>query len=203
MVGSNGKRRDAALGLRVHSGWAVMVAVAGSRRAPEVIERRRIEMVESDTMKARQPYHAAAEIEFQAAARLIERSASRASRLAVRAIGDAMSALQSKGYTVGCCTVLSASGRPLPELRAILASHAMIHAAEGELYRRALADAGGKCGLRVVQQSERALVNDAAAELKVPTGELLRRATEMGRNVGRPWRLDEKHATLAAWMLLA
>jgi hypothetical protein len=192
----------AALGLRAHSGWAVMVAVAGPRRAPAVIERRRIEMVESNTMAARQPYHAAAEVDLKAAAQLIERSAAGASRLAERAIRDAIGALRSKGYQVDGCAVLTASGRPLPELRAILGSHPMIHAAEGEMFRNALADAGAHCSLSVVRQSERELLENAAAKLGVPASELLRRASDMGKSVGRPWRVDEKHATLAAWMLL-
>ena len=36
----------AALGLRAHSGWAALVAVAGTRGAPAVIDRRRIELAD-------------------------------------------------------------------------------------------------------------------------------------------------------------
>jgi len=37
-------RTPAALGFRAHSGWAAAVAVAGTPRAPEILERRRIEI---------------------------------------------------------------------------------------------------------------------------------------------------------------
>jgi hypothetical protein len=199
---STNTKSIAALGFRVHSGWAVMVAVAGTGRGPVVVERRRIEMVESDTMKAKQPYHAAAEGNFKDAAELIAGSMSSAARLAERAIRDAIAALRTHGYEVGGCSVLAASGRLLPELRAILASHAMIHAAEGEMFRRALREGGAKCGLKVMEQSERELLNDAGAVTGLTASALERRATEMGKSVGRPWRQDEKHAALAAWMLL-
>ena len=47
------------VGFRCHSGWAVMVAVAGSERRPVLLDRRRVELVCGP--QPRQPYHAVAE----------------------------------------------------------------------------------------------------------------------------------------------
>jgi hypothetical protein len=48
-----------AIGFRCHSGWAVAVTVGGSTRAPRVIDRQRIALL--DERLPRQPYHAVAE----------------------------------------------------------------------------------------------------------------------------------------------
>lgn len=45
-------RAPAALGLRAHSGWAALVAVGGTARAPHVIGRRRIDMAKGPDFPA-------------------------------------------------------------------------------------------------------------------------------------------------------
>ncbi len=107
----NDRARRAVLGLRVHSGWAMMVAVAGARRTPVVVERRRIEMVEPGAANAAQPYHAAQELDLKDAEALIERSAQSATRLAARAMRDVIECLAGSGYQVAGCAMLTASGR--------------------------------------------------------------------------------------------
>ena len=53
---TNSKKR-AAIGIRAHSGWAAVVAVAGDSGEVRVIDRRRIIVVDSDGPRAKQPYH--------------------------------------------------------------------------------------------------------------------------------------------------
>jgi hypothetical protein len=48
---------SAALGLRAHTGWAALVVVAGSKRSPAVIQRKRIELADRDVPGSMQPYH--------------------------------------------------------------------------------------------------------------------------------------------------
>jgi len=43
--------------------------------------------------------------------------------------------LRGKGYRPVGSALLLASGRPLPKLETILASHALIHTADGEHFR--------------------------------------------------------------------
>ena len=74
---------EAAFGVRSHSGWAVLVAVAGAPAEPAVIGRQRIELTGEGHPK--QPYHEAEPLKLKEAEALI-RLCNEASRgLAVRA----------------------------------------------------------------------------------------------------------------------
>ncbi|HEV2388725.1 MAG TPA: hypothetical protein VGS20_15890 [Candidatus Acidoferrales bacterium] len=177
------------------------MALAGPQRSPTVIERSRIEIVERGIPP--QPYHAAAKLDSEAAEKLIRRSMDAAQRLAEQAIAAARTTLKSQDYQIVCCGVVLASGRPLPPLDAILRSHAMIHTAEGHLFREALAQAARSFDLPVIGVPERELSARGAAQLGVPPGKLQARVKEMGCDVGRPWGANEKQATLVAWLALA
>jgi hypothetical protein len=85
-------------------------------------------------------------------------------------------------------------------LERILDSHAPIHAAEGELFRNALATACEANGLRVVTVPAKALYGRAAAALGLDGSALERRLAEIGKAAGRPWSQDQKESTLAAWI---
>jgi hypothetical protein len=100
------------------------------------------------------------------------------------------------------CGLLLASGRPLPALDKILASHALIHTADGELFREALLHASARCGLHDFRIKERELLDCAGKALHFKPANLMRRVTELGRSLGSPWSQDEKFATLVAWLAL-
>ena len=91
----------------------------------------------------------------------------------------------------------------MPELAAILQSHALIHTAEGEFFREALVQACGHCGLPVTKVKEREVWSRAAASLRLSTASLQELIAELGRPLGPPWRQDEKLASLAGWVALA
>jgi len=122
--------------------------------------------------------------------------------LAYRAIFGLQAELDERGYQLTRSALLLASGRPLPELEKILASHALIHTADGELFRECLLHASGRCGLGVLSIRERELFEQASKALRMPRPSLLRRVTELGRPFGSPWTQDEKFATLAAWLVV-
>ena len=196
-------KTHAALGFRAHSGWAALVVIAGSPRAPAVIDRRRIELVDPRTPGGKQPYHAAERLELKKAEELVGRCTDDARRLARQALRAVMDDLREKDHDLVGCGILLGSGRPATTLAATLASHALIHTAEGELFRDVLTHASERCGLAVLGVRERELFARGAAELRVPVEELQRRVTEMGRPLGPPWTQDEKHATLVGWLALA
>jgi hypothetical protein len=123
-----------------------------------------------------------------------------ARRLAQAAIRRLQSEIPRQGYKLVRCGLLLASGRPLPALEKLLASHALIHTADGELFREAILHASGRCGLREFTIKEKELLDAARRTLRVKPAELLRRVTELGRPLGSPWSQDEKFATLAAWL---
>src|SRR5581483_9469088 len=105
---------------------------------------------------------------------------------------------------IGACGILLASGRPLPDLAAILASHALIHTAEGECFRDAIRQTSRERGLHVREVKERDLYGVClAAELRRSRADLDRVLTAWGKQIGSPWRQDEKFAALVAWLALS
>ena len=194
--------QSAALGFRSHSGWAAMVAVSGTSRSPQIVHRSRVEMITDAGFRARQPYHSAAEMKLDAAEKFIAAALHSATQQAHKAVGGLLDELRRNGEQVKAGGILLASGRALPKLGSILASHALIHAAEGELFRQALIQACERCGVSLTGTREREILDLGGKRLKIPERELADRLTELGRGVGRPWRLDEKLATLAAWLAL-
>jgi len=193
----------AALGVRTHSGWAVVVVVEGPSNAPAVVDRRRIEIADTGIAGSTQPYHAAAELDPGKADGFVQGCADSTRLLAERAVRAIIGELRGKGYKVCGGGILLGSGRPLPGLATILASHALIHTAEGELFRGALTQAIQRCGLPVTSVRERELWAQGGTKLHKPVAELQRYVTEMGRRIGPPWRQDEKHAALVGWLALA
>jgi hypothetical protein len=195
--------KDAGLGFRAHSGWTALVALSLLKGSPLILERQRVHLVEVFTYEFRQPYHTAEKMLHAEARAFISRVQAEAKRLAYRAIHGLQGSLQKRGYEVSRCGLLLASGKPLPGLEKILASHALIHTADGELFREALLHASARCGLPVLSIKERELLDRAEQSLRLKPVDLTRRVTELGRPLGSPWSQDEKFASLAAWLALA
>ena len=149
--------KNAAFGIRVHSGWAVIVCVSGDPAAPNVVDRRRIVIIEQAMEGAKQPYHFAESLGLEEAERHLQKCAAVSQRLALQAIREMLDAVTARNYRVIGCAMLLASGRALPSLQKILASHALIHAAEGEFFRKVVADACEACHVPVMRFREREL----------------------------------------------
>jgi len=194
--------KKAAVGLRVHSGWAALVALTGVRESPEVIARRRIEIADPGIRGSKQPFHAAEPLEFLDAQAHIERCAASTERLARQALQAAIDGLRDRRAQAAACGMILGSGRTLPGLAAVLKSHALIHTAEGEFFRNALVEACEHCGLVVMRVKEKELFERGAAQFRTSVSELERRVRELGKPLGPPWTQDQKYAALAAWMAL-
>lgn len=195
--------KKAALGFRVHSGWSAIVAVSLEKSVPIVLRRQRAQLVESFSYTFRQPYHTGEKMGFADAGEFIANVRTEAERLAYRALQAMQADVEEQGYRLDRGGLLLASGRPLPELERILKSHALIHTADGELFREALRSASMRCGLKVLCTKERELLESCAEAFSLRPPVVLRRATELGRGLGAPWSQDEKYATLAAWLALS
>ena len=194
--------KSAALGFRAHSGWTALVAMSVSKGTPCVLVRQRIHLVETFTYRFRQPYHTAKRMSLDEARAFIVRVQTQARSLAYRAICELQESLQPQGYRLTRCGLVLASGRPLPNLPDILGSHALIHTADGELFREALLHACARCGLVSKTKKERELRDEAPEMLRLRPNDLTRRIAELGRSLGPPWSQDEKLATLVAWAAL-
>jgi hypothetical protein len=78
-----------------------------------------------------------------------------------------------------------------------------MHAAEGELYREALAEACAEAGLSVTRAPRKELTGLAAAASGSTLREFEARLTAAGKALGPPWQADHRLATAAAWLGLA
>jgi hypothetical protein len=183
--------KRAAIGVRAHSGWAALVAVAGKPGSVQVLDRRRIVIADPQVVGANQPYHFAEKLEVQAAEKHLASCAAVSGRLALAAFRDVLQELN--GYDVAGAAILLASGRPLPSLPDVLASHALIHTAEGEFFRHAVRQACGSLGISVTGIREREIGEGSALQQEI---------ANLGKIVGPPWTQDQKMAALAAMMLL-
>src|SRR5215472_9373714 len=195
--------KQAAVGFRVHSGWAAMVAVCVEKGTPRVVARERVQLVETFTYRFRQPYHTAEKLPLDPAREFVAGVERESQKLAYRAVQDMQSVLQKQGMELTRCGLLMASGKTLPSFENILASHALIHTADGELFREAISSAATCSGLETVKIREQELLASGARMLRVQPGAPLRRVTELGKPFGSPWSQDEKFAALAAWLALA
>jgi hypothetical protein len=194
--------KHAALGFRAHSGWTALVAISLEEGFPLVILRERPHLIKTFTYEFRQPYHTAEKRPPHEAYSFISRVRAEARRLSYRVIHSAQTNLHKQGYELKCCGLLLASGRPLPDLPQILASHALIHAADGELFREALLHSCKDCGVESFTAKESELLERAANTLLLQPSELRRHLTNLGHPLGPPWSQDEKFSALVAWLSL-
>ena len=74
-----------AFGLKAHSGWACLVVLGAVGAGYQVIDRRRIELVEENTASwAAQPYHAAQRLDPDQSREIVSRGIDAARRVAVK-----------------------------------------------------------------------------------------------------------------------
>ena len=194
---------QAALGFRAHSGWTSIVAISLQNGSPMVLMRTRPHLVKTFTYEFRQPYHTAEKGPRAEAAGVISRIRAEARGLAYKAIQSVKVKLLTQGYVLKCCGLLLASGRPLPSLPQILESHALIHTADGELFRHALLYASERCGLETFTVKERELMDISTDALRLREEKIGRLLADLGVGLGPPWTQDEKLAALVAWLSLA
>ncbi len=192
-----------ALGFRVHSGWACLVVVTALDDAPQVIARRRVEMVDHRIRGSEQPYHAAKTMKLAEAEAFLGRCAATSQAVATASLQTVLQDLTARGCKLAGSCILLGSGRPAGDLAATLRSHPMIHTAEGDFFRNVLRKACESCSLPAMTVKEKELTSRAAAALRLQPEELQRSISELGKAVGPPWRQDEKLCTIAGWLALA
>ncbi|HSY48983.1 MAG TPA: hypothetical protein VLC46_09240 [Thermoanaerobaculia bacterium] len=190
-----------AVGLKAHSGWAALVAMGASGHGYQLVDRRRIELVEpGDADWAKQPYHAAEGLSPSEATKIVERGVASARRIAVREMRALVERSQKRGHQIAGCAVLT--GTPMPEwtIDQIRSVHVRMHKAEGLLFPDALTSAAGASGLNTIAIPEKTL--DARAEESLDLDEAMASVAALGKAAGPPWGKDQKTAALAAMIVL-
>lgn len=195
--------KRAALGIQMHSGWGVLVAVSGDANWVEVVDRRRIVTTDPKVPGANQPYHYAASLGLPESERYLANCAAVSERLALAAVEEVVRELDGRHYRIVGSAVLLASGRPLPSLSKILASHALIHTAEGEFFRNAVRKACERLKISVTAIRGRELDERAKTAFGDAACQVQSRVSSLGGSIGPPWTKDQKTAALAASIILA
>ena len=195
--------RAAALGCRAHTGWAALVVVAGGVARPEIVIRSRAELGDPSGRVRSSVYHAARGLEPAAAATLVEATERIATEQAAAAFERTLREATTEGAVVRSCAVAVGKFAGGARLESILASHALVHAAEGRLYQGALLQSAEARGLDAIAIPERSIWEQGEATLGVAQHELRHWIDQLRREVGPPWAQDQKLAALAAWIALA
>jgi hypothetical protein len=196
-------KRAAAFGVQMHSGWGVLVAVSGAPHAIEILARQRIVTADPEMPGAIQPYHYAMNLKLPESDKHLAKCAAASTRLAVAAIGDLVAELNTRHFHIVGSAVLLASGRSLPPLEKILASHPLIHTAEGEFFRHTVSQACEDLQISVTAIRQRELEERAKAVFGNAASRVQGSIASLGKTIGPPWTKDHKTAALAAALILA
>jgi hypothetical protein len=186
------------LGLKAHSGWAALVVIGAAGSEFQVVARRRIELVDSDSAWAKQPYHAAEGLDRHDAQKLVKRGTEGAYRNAEREMHATIKSLREQQHEIVACVVLVPNPMPAWSVEEILAVHFRMHQAEGVLFPDALAKAADRCGLNLITIPEKRLSEHAEKVLTTSFNDLTNQVMRVGKTVGPPWGKDQKNAALAA-----
>lgn len=189
--------KRAALGLKVRTGKAVVVAVAGQVDSPEIIAKAHIQV--AFTFDEGAVFHVAENYPPERARALIRE---RETLFTERALGELRAFVEREDFEVVAAGMSAPPVKRLPPLESILKTHPLLHAAEGELYRRVFADACTKLRARPTRNPVDVLTKALADALGLRPAALTKRLDAIGKASGRPWAADQKEATLAAWNAL-
>jgi len=197
------KPERVAFGFSVHTGWAALTAMSGHPDSAVVVDRRRVEMiVGSDPGRPPYVYHAARELAPEAAEGFIRKFVEQSRGKARAALKVAVDGLRAREYEVVASGIVTGDRPVTASLDGILKSHALVHAAEGEMYRAAIRAASEALELAVVEVRAGELRARASKALGVSAAHLEARLAGIGRVAGSPWAKDQKDACLAALVAL-
>lgn len=177
-------------GIAEHNGWAVVVCVRVVAGVPEVVERRRVELIEPGLPLM--PYeHDTRGLSAADAERLVEEVRESALRCAERALGR-----------LGDVAVIALRKPPLARVplsvAEVHASHHLLARADAMLYHEALRLAAEGLGMGVVtiqKGTERSL---AAEVLGITGGHLDALLSGQRAALGPPWQQDHQAAMARA-----
>jgi hypothetical protein len=191
---------NAAVGLKVRTGRAVVVVLKGTRPAPEIVLRHEIDLADPWAPESLHPYHEELGDSGPAGEQARRRGCDAARAAAQRAIQTFLEGMRSHDLQPCGAAIVASS---LVDPARVAGAHPRAHAEEGKLYREAVEAALGACGLRVVTFLEKNVRAQAAAQLGPTAPQIDATLKAFSHMVGTPWRAPEKQAALAAWLVLS
>jgi hypothetical protein len=193
-----GTGAEAVVGLRVKSGFAIAVLVAGPVRSPQVLDCRVIDLSDPAIPESRQPHHAGLRMREEDQSKL-----ARLLKIVERVTNTSVTKLLKDYRRTGCrlCGAALAVGSVI-EPASIANPHIRAHALEGQLFRTVLKEALTAAGLPCPVLVERDAYAKASSVLGKTEADLKRAVTSLGHSMSGSWRAQEKLAALAAWTAL-
>jgi hypothetical protein len=185
-----------AIGLRIKSGFAIAAIVNGCADA-FVIEAVRKVLLSSEALpQSRFPYHPTIELPQRQGAALSEKAVKEVRRTAaqeMRKVIEEFAGIKRAGMVVGSVIDPDSLGNP----------HVRVHALEGKLFREVVAEALAQQGIDCGVLVERDAYAKAAAAADSSEPKLRTQVAALGQGRIKPWRAEEKLATLAAlWCMV-
>jgi len=194
-----GMRAAATVGLKVRTGRAVLVVLRGTRRTPEIVSRLEIGLDDPWIPESLHPYHRELGDRWPAAEQDRRRGCEAARAASKRAIQGFVGELRAHGLEPRSAALLT----PADDHTETGGAHARAHAHESQLYRSAVDAALDACGLRITRFAETRLRAVAAIRLDRSASQIDGALKAFSYVVGTPWAAPEKHAALAAWLVLS
>lgn len=189
----------ALIGLKAKTGRAITVVLRGPVEALQVIQR--IEVILTDPLVPAtfQPYHEVMELPWAESERKVAPFIRAIEKVAVKSLAHLVRELQSEGLRIAGVGIVGAADRDLSKIGNF---HIRAHAAEGLIFRRVLEFAALANKLPHRTFVEKTLQAEAVAELGYNIAKLNQFLAALGRNIGPPWRADQRVAATAARLAL-
>lgn len=188
---------DVAAGFATHSGWAIAVAAGLANGHLRVYDRRRVELISPEL--PRQAYHAAADLDPAEAGELVAAVETSIVDRAIQAVHDIRDAVGD--HSLVALGVVGRA-REIPGVAAVLSSHALMHASEGEQYRRGIVDAAARLGLLVYRADPKRIAAEVTETVGWSTSRLTEEQVIVRAAMGPPWQKDHKEASAVALIAL-
>jgi len=184
-----------AIGLRIKSGFAIAAIVSKSGAGCAIEAVRTVALSTEELPQTRFPYHPTIELPERQGAALSDKAVKEVRRTAASEMGKLLqehAGIKHAAMVVGSVIDPDSLGNP----------HVRVHALEGKLFREVVAEALQKVGIECGMLVERDAYAKAAPTLTSTEPTLRAEIAALGHGRIKPWRAEEKLATLAAvWSL--
>jgi hypothetical protein len=198
------------LGFRALRGGGVVVGITLKENEPRVMLSSFLRTANEGDRLALEPYHVAAELKrgpggaptAEARAAVAE-GRKRQDALAAEGIAEIVRTMRSAEIEPAVAGLLVNRAGWVTDLLAFsLAFPDHPPVAEGLAVREAIRFGVKRAGLNLVELDEKSLTDLACERYRIGPGELNARLRSIGAAAGKPWRKEQKMASLAAWIAL-
>ena len=196
------RRAPCVVSVAEHAGWAHVVCVAARGQTPEVIDRRRVTLIDQGLPTL--PYHHdTLTMREDDANTLI----ARVRRSIAARTSDALTCVVTELAPAHAVVALAIREPPFPDLPETVAvvrnSYRLQCAADGMMYQMAVCRAARQLGLDVQMYRRGDETSRAADRLGVTVREIEEFVSRSGRPAGPPWTQEHRRAYAAAMVALA